>query len=79
MKYERAFGRFTFNLQAEKENLTRSNETMEHSLKKLKGKSVLAEIKQILYQFEMSEWDDDFDGDYSDDDDFDEDDIWEWK
>ncbi len=79
MKYERAFDRFTFNLQAEKENLTRSNETMEHSLKKLKGKSVLAEIKQILYQFEMSEWDDDFDGDYSDDDDFDEDDIWEWK
>ena len=74
MRFERLYGQFAFNLQAEKENLIRSNQTMEHSLKKLKGKSVLTEIKQILYHFEMSEWEDDFD----EDDDWDDDEDWDW-
>ncbi|MEO7315005.1 MAG: hypothetical protein ABIW47_07460 [Ginsengibacter sp.] len=72
MRYERINS--SFNLKAEKENLNNLNESMEHSLKKLNGKSCLAEIRKVLVHFEMSEWNF-FD---EDDDDDDEEDFWDW-
>lgn len=71
MKYERFNDQF--NLKAEKENLIHLNESLEESLKKLKGKSVLAEIRKILLHFEMSEW-----NFFDEDDDYDDENFWDW-
>ena len=76
MKYDRLGDQITFNLKAEKENLIHMNESLGESLKKLKSKSMLTEIRQIIYHFEISEWSF-FDED--DEDDFEDDDIWEWN
>ena len=74
MKYESFFRKNYFELKEGKEKLDLMISSMEDSLKKLKGKSVLAEIRQILQHFEMSEWSifDDID------DEDNEEDFWAW-
>ncbi len=70
MRYERIGSNSSFNLKAEKANLNNLNDSMEDSLKKLKGKSALTEIRKILQHFEISEWN------FFDEDD--DQDFWDW-
>ena len=73
MRYYSLSGKSFFDLKKGKEDLHNAIDSMEASLIKLKGKSVLSEIRETLRHFELSELmsfdDEDFD---------DEDDLWEW-
>lgn len=72
MKYYTLSGKSPFNLKKGKEELADVIDSMETSLIKLKGKSVLSEIRETLRHFEQSEWMS------FDEDDEEEEDLWEW-
>lgn len=76
MKYISLYGKNGFDLKEGKERLVTIIDSMEDSLKKMKGKSVLTEIRETLRHFVITEWSL-FGND--DDDDFEEDeDLWDW-
>ena len=72
MKYFGLSGESAFDLQEGKERLVTIINSMEASLNKLKGKSVLTEIRETLRHFELSEW-------MAFEDDDEEENLWEWE